>query len=296
MKKTGLLIILILGILFVGACRPTRPNSEINNSQLPQSHLEIKGSDTMVNLALAWTEAFRVEHPEISISITGGGSGTGLASLLNNTTDIANASRRIKEEEIDLAHSLGIEPVELVIARDAVAIIVNHNNPINQLTLQQISDIFAGKYDNWQELGGDDRPIVRVSRESNSGTHIFFLEEVLRLGDPDSRVLFDPNTLLLPSSEGIIAEVRDNPNAIGYDGLGYVTPEVKVLGTTAEDHGPYIWPSIATVSDGTYPIARDLYAYTNGVPADATKVFLDWVLSTSGQNIVEALGFISVMN
>lgn len=296
MKKTGLLITLIIGILLVGACRPTRPNSEIDNSQAPQSHLEIKGSDTMVNLALAWTEAFRVEHPEISISITGGGSGTGLASLLNNTTDIANASRRIKEEEIDLAHSLGIEPVELVIARDAVAIIVNHNNPINQLTLQQISDIYAGKYHNWQELGGDDRPIVRVSRESNSGTHIFFLEEVLRLGDPDSRVLFDPNTLLLPSSEGIIAEVRDNPNAIGYDGLGYVTPEVKVLGTTAEDHGPYIWPSIATVSDGTYPIARDLYAYTDGVPAEATKVFLDWVLSASGQNIVEALGFISVMD
>ncbi len=248
----------------------------------------------MVNLALAWTESFRESHPDITISITGGGSGTGIAALLNDTVDIANASRRIKNEEIDVAQNLGIDPFEMIIARDAVAVIVNPNNPINSLTLEQISDIFQGKYSNWQELGGEDRPIVRVSRESNSGTHVYFLESVLRLNDPQNRSLFDPNTLLLPSSEGIIAEVRDNPNAIGYDGLGYVTPEVKVLGIGANLEGPFIWPSAETVNQGTYPIARDLYAYTNGEPQGAIKTFLDWILSSPGQNIVQELGFITV--
>ncbi len=276
----------------LAACLNRPDTSGPGGSQTPQAHIEIKGSDTMVNLALAWTEAFHADHPHISIAITGGGSGTGIAALLNNTVDIATASRRIKEEEISTANNIGIDPYELIIARDAVAVIVNHSNPIDQLTMQQISDIYAGKYNNWQELGGDDRPIVRTSRETNSGTHVFFLEEVLRLGDPNNKQLFDPYTLLLPSSEGIIAEVRDNPNAIGYDGLGYVTPEVKVIGIAPNDHAPFIWPSMETVSEGTYPIARDLYAYTNGSPVGVIKEFLDWVQSESGQKIVSELGFI----
>ena len=284
--------IIALLCLMLTACQSNRNNLNPDGSQAPQAHIEIKGSDTMVNLALAWTEAFRIEHPDISISITGGGSGTGIAALLNNTVDIANASRHIKEEEISTANSVGIEPFELIVARDAVAVIVNHSNPIDQLTMQQISDIYAGKYNNWQDLGGDDRPIVRTSRETNSGTHVFFLEEVLRLGDPNNKTLFDPYTLLLPSSEGIIAEVRDNPNAIGYDGLGYVTPEVKVIGIAPDEQSPFIWPSMETVSEGTYPIARDLYAYTNGSPQGVIKVYLDWIQSDSGQKIVSELGFI----
>ncbi len=283
---------IMLFCFLLAACQNNSTMTEPDGGQIPQAHIEIKGSDTMVNLALAWTEAYRADHPHISISITGGGSGTGIAALLNNTVDIANASRQIKAEEISTANSIGIEPYELVVARDAVAVIVNHSNPIDQLTMQQISDIYAGKYNNWQELGGEDRPIVRTSRETNSGTHVFFLEEVLRLGDPNNKQLFDPYTLLLPSSEGIIAEVRDNPNAIGYDGLGYVTPEVKVIGIAANDQAPFIWPSMESVSEGTYPIARDLYAYTNGSPQGVIKEFLDWVQSDPGQKIVSKLGFI----
>ena len=134
--------------------------------------------------------------------------------------DIANASRKIKEEEIAEAQANGIEPVEHIIARDAIAVIVNPENPVSQLTLKQISDIYSGKINNWSEVGGEDRPIVRLSRETNSGTHVYFLETVLRLGNSDDKTLFSTDTLLLPSSEGIIAEVRQNPNAIGYDGLG----------------------------------------------------------------------------
>lgn len=292
-KFRNLITFLCLGIFMI-ACfpQPSNPNSQNNVEQAVS--IEVKGSDTMVNLALAWAEAYRRDMPSVNISITGGGSGTGIAALLNNTVDIANASRQIKEEEFTSAHALGIEPFEIVVARDAVAVIVNPDNPVDHLTLQQISDIYQGKYENWQELGGEDRPIVRVSRESNSGTHIYFLETVVRLGDSESTTLFDPYTLLLPSSEGIIAEVRDNPNAIGYDGMGYVTPEVKVLGIATHQDGPFIWPSTDSVNQGTYPIARDLYTYTDGEPQDAIKEFLDWILSETGQSIVKELGFVSV--
>lgn len=292
-KIRFLITIFLLGLLTI-SCSAQSPGSNAPiNADEANAHIEVKGSDTMVNLALAWAEAYQKEAPNISISITGGGSGTGIAALLNNTVDIANASRRIKEEEITQARSLGIDPYEIIIARDAVAVIVNPTNPIDHLTLQQVSDIYQGKYENWQELGGEDRPIVRVSRETNSGTHVYFLETVLRLGDQENKALFHPNTLLLPSSEGIIAEVRDNPNAIGYDGLGYVTPEVKVLGIESSPEKPTVFPSIESVSQGTYPIARDLYVYTNGEPDGAIKDYLDWILSAPGQNIVTELGFVS---
>jgi len=259
-----------------------------------QTTLTNKGSDTMVNLALAWAEEYQSLHPEVQVSVTGGGSGTGITALANNTVDIANASRAIKAEEIEAMQANGIDPVEFVVARDAIAIIVHLNNPIEHLTLEQISDIYSGKYNNWKEVGGEDRPIVRLSRETNSGTHVYFLEEVLRLGDSDSNTLFSPDTLLLPSSEGITAEVRDNPNAIGYDGLGYVTPDVKVVGVAAEPGGEYIYPSAETVNNQSYPIARDLYMYTAGEPQDVEKDYLTWILSAEAQAIVKELGFVPI--
>lgn len=291
----NLILCLLVGIL-TAACGSQTIDTNASNSNGIQAQLEVKGSDTLVNLALAWAETYREDHPSINISITGGGSGTGIAALLNNTVDIANASRQIKEEELSLAQSLGIDPYEITVAQDAVAVIVNPQNPIDRLTLQQVSDIYQGKFINWQELGGEDRPIVRVSRESNSGTHVYFLETVLRMGDPDSELLFDPYTLLLPSSEGIIAEVRDNPNAIGYDGLGYVTPDVKVLSIATSEDAPFVLPSPQSVSDGTYPIARDLYVYTNGEPQGEIKAYLDWILSKEGQAIVQELGFVSILH
>ena len=264
-------------------------------SDSPAKYIENKGSDTIVNLALAWAEKYQSDHPDVRISVTGGGSGTGIAALVNGTVDIANASRKIKDEEIAEAKTNGINPVEHIIARDAIAVIVNPNNPVSELTLQQISDIYSGKYVNWQEVGGENRPIVRLSRETNSGTHVYFLETVLRLGDKKDKTLFSMDTLLLPSSEGIISEVRDNPNAIGYDGLGYVPKDLKMVAIAKEAGGAYILPSIKTVNDKSYAIARDLYMYTNGEPAGLIKEYLDWILSDEAQLIVAQLGFVPVI-
>jgi phosphate transport system substrate-binding protein len=285
------LCLLFVASVALSACGP----GQSAGAQPPASaYLQNKGSDTMVNLALAWAERYQAINPAVRISVTGGGSGTGIAALINGTVDIANASRQIKPEEVQEAKAKGVEPVEHVVARDAIAVIVHPRNPIDRLTLEQISAIYSGKFNNWSQLGGEDRPIVRVSRESNSGTHVYFLEAVLRLGKKDDKTLFSPDTLLLPSSEGIIAEVSDNPNAIGYDGLGYVTPQVKTLAVAADSAGPYVMPSAASVTDGSYPIARDLYMYTNGQPAGLVKQYLDWIFTPEAQKIVAELGFVPV--
>lgn len=253
--------------------------------------IEIKGSDTLVNLALAWAEEYMRLLPEVRISVTGGGSGTGIASLMNGTAHLANASREMKEEEFRAARANGFEPKEFVVARDAIAVVVNPSNPVSELTLQQISHIYTGRITNWREVGGQDRPIVLLSRESNSGTYVYVLENVIRMGDPRSKLLFSPDTLLMPSSEGISTEVRQNPNAIGYDGLGYVTPDQKVVAVARDDRGPFVRPSIETVNDGTYPISRPLYMYTAGEPDTRLKHYLEWLLEP-GQKLVSKLGFV----
>ncbi len=257
-----------------------------------QTAIQNKGSDTMVNLALAWAEAYGPIHPEVEIAVTGGGSGTGIAALINGTVDMANASRPIKDEERAEAEANGIEPVEHVVALDAIAVVVHPSNPVDGLTIPELADIFSGRITNWQEVGGEDRPIVLLSRESNSGTHVFFLEEVVRQGRKDDKTLFSPDTLLMPSSEGISAEVRQNPNAIGYDGLGYVTPDQKVVAVAPAAGQPYVLPAIETVKDGSYPIARDLYIYTIGQPQGAILAYLEWIMGPEGQAIVKELGFV----
>jgi phosphate transport system substrate-binding protein len=246
----------------------------------------------MVNLALAWAETYHELHPEMSISVTGGGSGTGIAALINGSTDIANASREMKSEELREAERRGITPVEHVVAQDAIAVVINPRNSVDELSIPQISDIFAGRIGNWREVGGEDRPIVLASRESNSGTYVYFLEKVVRRDDPNSSDLFSPEALLLPSSEIIGLEVATNPNAIGYDGLGYVTPEQKTVRVARTSAGPFVPPSIDTVNDGTYPVARPLYMYTVGEPTGAIEDYLEWIVSHDGQRIVAELGFV----
>jgi phosphate transport system substrate-binding protein len=285
---------LVLSGLLLFGCRSENPNGSTNPEIQSNYYMENKGSDTIVNLALNWAENYQQLYPEVSVSVTGGGSGTGISSLINNTVDIANASRQIKAEEISAAEDNGVYPLEHIIARDAIAVIVNPENPINQLTLQQISDIYTAKINNWSELGGEDRPIVRLSRETNSGTHVYFLEAVIRLGSKEDKTIFSADTLLLPSSEGIIAEVRDNPNAIGYDGLGYITSDVKVLKISKDTDSDYVFPSIETVNSNLYPISRDLYMYTNGNPEKFIQDYLDWILSEDGQLVVLELGFVPV--
>ena len=288
--------IILFGLTSCGASSASDASSSSNSSQ-QSDYIDNKGSDTIVNLALAWAEAYQTVDPEVRISVTGGGSGTGLTALINKSVDIANASRQIKQEEIDAAEAAGLNPQEFVIARDAIAVIINPENPVNNLSLTQLSAIYRGEITNWSEVGGEDRPIVCLSRETNSGTHVFFLESVVRLGDSEDTSIFAAETLLLPSSEGIIAEVRENPNAIGYDGRGYVTSDVKLVGVSSlEEPDFYVLPSVASVADGTYLISRNLYMYTPDVPTGVVKEYIDWILSSEAQKIVSELGFVPILD
>lgn len=283
------LICLVGALLALAGCAE-RYSSASSSPLAAVETIENKGSDTLVNLALAWAEEYMHRNPQVRISVTGGGSGTGIAAMINGTVKIANASREMKSEEIAAARKNGIEPIEFTVARDAIAVVVHPDNPVQRLTLQQVSDIYTGKITNWRELGGEDRPIVLLSRESNSGTYVYFLENVIRLGQK-SDLLFSPDTLLMPSSEGISAEIRQNRNTIGYDGLGYVTPDQKMLAIAVDERGPYVLPSVATVNDGSYPVSRPLYVYTAGDPTGSIKDYLDWVLD-EGQELVLQLGFV----
>jgi phosphate transport system substrate-binding protein len=280
------LLILFLILPHTAGCR--RASAELGGG----GSIQNIGSDTMVNLALAWAEAYTAQHTTVQLSVTGGGSGTGVAALINGTVEIANASRRIKAEEVTAAEANGITPVERVVARDAIAIVVHLSNPVERLTIGQLSGIYRGDITNWREVGGEDRPIVLLSRESNSGTHVYFLEQVVRRGEEEDKSLFSRDTLLLPSSEGISAEVRQNPNAIGYDGLGYVTPDQKVVAVARDVGGPFALPTVESVNSGEYPIARDLYMYTAGEPSGIVADYLEWIMGDEAQAIVGELGFV----
>jgi len=290
--RAGRALCVLLLFLFLEINTACNPNASDAKAQAEEAQtIENKGSDTMVNLALAWAELYIADHPDIRISVTGGGSGTGIAAMINGTVDIANASREMKDEEIAAAQANGIHPSEYIVAYDAIAVVVHPSNPVDHLTLQQISDIYTGEVTNWQEIGGRNGPIVLLSRESNSGTYIYFLENVVRMGDKESKLLFSPETLLMPSSEGISVEVRQNPNTIGYDGLGYVTSDQKILAIASTFGGSYVLPSVDTVNDGTYPISRPLYMYVPEQPGEDVKQYLDWVLE-DGQTTVFELGFV----
>lgn len=255
----------------------------------PAALIQVTGSDTMLQLAQGWAEAYRETRPAQAIAVTGGGSGAGIAALINGTTDIANASRRIKDEE---SAKLTAPPQEYQVAVDALAVVVHPDNPVDRLSLPQLSAIYLGQVRNWRELGGRDAPIVLLSRETNSGTHVYFLEEVLRLGDKKSKAIFASRTLLMPSSVGITSEIRRNPNAIGYDGLGYVTEHEKVLALATEEGAPYVLPAVVTARDGSYPLSRGLFIYTRGQESSELKAFIAWILGPEGQAIVERLGFV----
>lgn len=285
----------ILAALFAGTavlygCGGKKVENEAVAAGLGQT-IENKGSDTLVNLALAWAEAYMKAHRDVRISVTGGGSGTGIAAMINGTVSIANASREMKPEEISAAKANGISPVEITVAHDAIAVVVSPSNPVERLTMRQISDMYTGAIRNWKEVGGENRPIVLLSRESNSGTYVYFLENVIRMGNSKSKLLFSPDTLLMPSSEGISSEIRQNPNAIGYDGLGYVTADQKVIAVAKDEKAPFVVPATETVKNGTYPIARPLYMYTAGQPEGQIKDYIDWI-TNGGQTLVAKLGFV----
>ena len=287
------LCFVLLAISILGACSQPGPNvaqaAQANTGRAIQN----KGSDTIVNLALAWAEAYRNVNPAVNIAVTGGGSGTGIAALINGTADIANASRKMSNDEIAQAKKNGRTPVEFTVAIDALAVIVNPANPVRQLTIGQLADIFTGRITNWKAVGGNDAAIVLLSRETNSGTHVYFLENVVRKGDKKNKDIFAPQTLLMPSSVGITSEVQRNPNAIGYDGLGYVDAQhEKLIAIAAAEKATYVAPSVQSGANGTYPIARGLYMYTAGEPTGEIADYLHWIQGTEGQKIVSDLGFV----
>jgi phosphate transport system substrate-binding protein len=293
--RTGVLVLLLVGTLFLlSACGGGGESSDSSDSGASaQRAIQNKGSDTLVNVALAWAETYREVEPDVSIAVTGGGSGTGIAALINGTVDVANASRAMKDKEIEEAQANGIDPIEYTVAIDALAIITNLDNPVGELTIQELSDIYTGRITNWEEVGGNDAPVILLSRETNSGTHVYFLEEVVRRGEKENTDIFAPQTLLMPSSVGITSEVRRNPNAIGYDGLGYVDAEhEKIISIASGSDSDYMAPSVESASTGDYPLARNLYMYTAGEPTGALADYLGWILGAEGQEIVSKLGFV----
>lgn len=259
-----------------------------------KNSIQMKGSDTMVNLGQAWAEKYMEKNPTDFVAVTGGGSGTGLSSLISGTCDIAMSSRNIKEKEISLAKQKGINPYEIKVALDGLAVVVNPKNPVSKLTQDQLAQIFTGKISNWKELGGEDKKIVILSREVNSGTHVYFKEHVLRKGDPNGKEEFAPNALMLPSSQAIADEVAGNSFAIGYYGMGYISTKQKAIFVAKDEKSEYEAPTIENVVNGKYPISRPLFLYTNGEPQGLVKKFVDYALSKEGQEIVLKTDFVPI--
>ncbi len=256
--------------------------------------IQNKGSDTMVNLAQSWAEAYRKVEPGVGVEVSGGGSGVGIAALIKGTIDLASASRDMKEQEIEQARqSTGREPIEFVVGYDALAIFVHKDNPIEAITFDQLADIFAedGQITKWSQLGihlpgRRHDEIVRVSRQSSSGTYEFLRERVLQQKD------FKLGSRDMNGSKEVVELVAHAPSAIGYSGMGYETPQVKMLKVTARDGKPGCTPTVETVLSRDYPIARTLNLYTLGEPQGALKDYIDWIMSDAGQAIVELTGYV----
>ena len=252
------------------------------------------GSDTMVNLAQAWAEAYAKVEPTVSVEVSGGGSGTGIAALSSGTVDIANCSRRFEQQEIETAKkNTGKEPREFMVGYDALAVYVSKNNPLNEITLQQLADIYSegGKITKWSQLGvklpGGNDEIIRVSRQSNSGTYFYFREAILGKGHD-----FKLGSRDMQGSKDVVELVANTPTAIGYSGMGYNTPDVKQLHVAKKAGDKAYAPTVESTLDHTYPIARPLFMYTLGEPTGAVKKYIDWVHSEDGQKIVVSSGYV----
>jgi phosphate transport system substrate-binding protein len=259
-----------------------------------ENSIQVKGSDTMVNLGQAWAEKYMEKNPAEFIAVTGGGSGTGLSSLISGSCDIAMSSRNIKQKEISLAAQKCIKPFEIKVALDGLAVVVNPANPVSKLTIEELANIFSGRISNWKQVGGKDEQIVLLSREVNSGTHVYFKEHVLRKNDPQSKVEFAPGALLLSSSQAIADEVAGNPAAIGYYGMGYISQKQKPVAIAQDEKSGYIAPTIENVLSAKYPISRPLFLYTNGEPQGLVKKLIEFCLSKEGQDIVLKTDFVPI--
>jgi len=260
----------------------SEPGSETAD---PTAELEgtinVQGSDTLLNVSTAWSESFMDANPGVEISVQGGGSGTGIAAIINGTVDFANASRQIKDEELTEAEGKGMSIVEHEVAIDGIAVVVNPANSVEELSLDDLGKIFRGEITNWKDVGGKDAEIVLLSRDSSSGTYEYFKEEVV---GEDAE--YAASAKLLPSNQAIADEVGANEAGIGYIGLGYLTDDVKVVAIDG------VKASIESAADGSYPISRFLYMYSNGEPTGVMAAYLEWILGAEGQQLVADEGFV----
>ena len=277
--------VVIVAAMIVAGCSRGGSNSG-------RAVLQNKGSDTLVNVAQAWAEAYAEVDANVVVAVTGGGSGTGISAMINGTVDIANSSRRMKEQELAAARKNGIEPVEHLVGHDALAIFIHPNNPLAELTLDQVQQVYAegGTVTKWSQLGVtvpgcDSDEIVLVSRQNNSGTYEYFREAALAGND------FKLGSRDMHGSKDVADLVEKTPCAIGYSGLAYVNDKIKLPCLKADEGAPCIAPSMQTASDGSYSIARPLLMYTRGEPEGAVKAYLDWILSDRGQCIIRDKGY-----
>src|SRR3989338_1748124 len=294
MKRYVLALILGLIIFIAGCSTPQElTGGAIGETVKNRDSLEIKGSDTLVQLVSALAEEYSQQDPQVRMTVTGGGSGTGIAALINGEADIADSSRAMKEKEITQAKERGINPSELIIARDMLSVVVNKDNPLSELTLEQISSIFKGETTNWKEVGGNNQEITLYGRQSTSGTYVFFMEDVVK-GD------YSQNMRNLEGSQAIVEAVKQDKNGIGYDGLGYVVDDdgkvingLKVIKVARDQNSEYLSP-LDYSSQAEYPISRLLYQYFAKKPEQGSTLynFLRFELSEKGQEIVTKSGFL----
>jgi phosphate transport system substrate-binding protein len=258
------------------------------------TNIQNKGSDTMLQLAQAWSELYAKENPDVRVAVSGGGSGTGIAGLINGVVDIANCSRAIKAGEMEKVKTEhGVEAKQYIMGLDCLAVYVHKDNPLNEITIDQLGQIFGedGAITKWSQLGievpGGKDEIVRLSRQSNSGTYVYFKETVIPEGKS-----FKPGSLDMHGSKEVVELTEKTPAAIGYSGMGYATDEVKMLLVAKKDGAKAFAPNNENALSGNYPIARPLFMYTLGDPKPHVKAYLDWCLSPAGQKVVGATGYV----
>ncbi len=278
-----------LVVVIAACCAIALTMGLVRQADAANKPITVKGSDTMINLGQAWAEAF-MKKTNIPVTVTGGGSGTGIAAMINGKTDICQASRPMKSEEIHAARDRGVSPTPIITAWDGIAVIVNPKNKAKQVTMTQLAKIYDGEISNWKDVGGADAKIVLLGREVNSGTHVFFKEHVIQ--GYKSSADYAKTMLMLPSTEALVDEVAKNANAIGYVGLGYVDPKRIDVLLVSTDGKKFVEPSVATVKNKTYPVSRPLYWYTNGKPKGNVKKMVDFALGKEGQKIVADLDFV----
>ncbi len=252
---------------------------------LAVSTITIKGSDTLVRLGQRWAEEYMKQHKDLVIQVSGGGSGTGIAALLNGTTDICEASRDMKEKEYQLAKEKGITPYRVSVALDGIAVFLNKENPVEVLSLAQLKGMYTGAITNWKEVGGPDHRIILYGRENNSGTYVFFKEHVLDNED------YAAETQTLPGTAAVVNAVSKDKYGIGYGGIAWASG-VKFAKVKKDTDAKAIEPSLESVSSGTYPISRELYWFFNGKPTGELQKLVNWALSPEGQKIATEVDYI----